>query len=219
MYALPHARFTVETLDIPAAGQLKKLDVDNGLALEDWRASGLGPCAAMYCERQVLGEFPHSEEVRVCARALRFLVLGNPVWYNRHVVLGLFFRRERSTLCMIASSKTTPTSLPTPCTCFIFLVSYCRHRVFFSHRCWPTRVMVVLIQQTTRNTSQWFTPKNVLSVRAVTRQETVAAIVDGEVYAKNLVRMNYSDSHSAVCREVGKARVHGRGCCASVCLV
>lgn len=57
-------RFTVENLDMPATGQLKALDVDNGLALEDWRASGLGPCAAMFFERQVLGEYPHSEEVR-----------------------------------------------------------------------------------------------------------------------------------------------------------
>lgn len=60
-------RFTVETLDIPAAGHLKKLDVDNALSLEDWRASGLGPCAAMHFDRQVLGEYPNSEEVRACA--------------------------------------------------------------------------------------------------------------------------------------------------------
>lgn len=50
---------------MPETGQLKALDVDNGLALEDWRASGLGPCVAMYFERQVLGEYPHSEEVRM----------------------------------------------------------------------------------------------------------------------------------------------------------
>ncbi|CAM9375137.1 unnamed protein product [Ectocarpus sp. 12 AP-2014] len=98
-------RFTVETLDIPAAGHLKKLDVDNALSLEDWRASGLGPCAAMHCDRQVLGEYPNSEE-------------------------------------------------------------------------------------------------SVLSVRAVTREETTAAVVDSEIYANGLARENYSDSHSAVCREV-----------------
>ncbi|CAM9216898.1 unnamed protein product [Ectocarpus sp. 13 AM-2016] len=98
-------RFTVETLDIPAAGHLKNLDVDNALSLEDWRASGLGPCAAMHCDRQVLGEYPNSEE-------------------------------------------------------------------------------------------------SVLSVRAVTREETTAAVVDTEIYANGLARENYSDSHSAVCREV-----------------
>lgn len=53
---------------MPETGQLKALDVDNGLALEDWRASGLGPCVAMYFERQVLGEYPHSEEVRMYPR-------------------------------------------------------------------------------------------------------------------------------------------------------
>ncbi|CBN77023.1 hypothetical protein Esi_0026_0048 [Ectocarpus siliculosus] len=98
-------RFTVETLDIPAAGHLKNFDVDNALSLEDWRASGLGPCAAMHFDRQVLGEYPNSEE-------------------------------------------------------------------------------------------------SVLSVRAVTREGTTAAVVDTEVYANGLARENYSDSHSAVCREV-----------------
>lgn len=58
----------METLDMPATGQLKSLDVDNGLALEDWRASGLGPCVAIYFDRQVVGEYPHSEEVS-CLRA------------------------------------------------------------------------------------------------------------------------------------------------------
>lgn len=55
----------METLDMPDTGPLKMFDVDNAMALEDWRASGLGPCAAMLFERQVLGEFPHSEEVGV----------------------------------------------------------------------------------------------------------------------------------------------------------
>ncbi|CAM9307157.1 unnamed protein product, partial [Hapterophycus canaliculatus] len=100
-------RFNMETLDMPATGQLKSLDVDNGLALEDWRASGLGPCVAIHFDRQVVGEYPHSEE-------------------------------------------------------------------------------------------------NILRVRAVTRQETTAAVVDGDVYAEQLVNeeINYSDSHSEVCREV-----------------
>ncbi|CAM9781014.1 unnamed protein product, partial [Ectocarpus sp. 4 AP-2014] len=98
-------RFTVETLDIPATGHLKNLDVDNALSLDDWRASGLGPCAAMHFDRQVLGEYPNSEE-------------------------------------------------------------------------------------------------SVLSVRAVTREETTVAVVDTEIYANGLARENYSDSHSAVCREV-----------------
>ena len=53
----------METLDMSAAGRLMKLDVDNGLALDDWRASGLGPCVAMLFERQVLGEHPHPEKV------------------------------------------------------------------------------------------------------------------------------------------------------------
>ncbi|CAM9569155.1 unnamed protein product [Pylaiella littoralis] len=98
-------RFTMENLDMPASGLLKTLDVDSGLALEDWRASGLGPCAAVQFERQVLGEFPLSEE-------------------------------------------------------------------------------------------------SVQSVRAVTRRETTVAVVDSELYTRNLSRVNYSDSHSAICREV-----------------
>lgn len=53
--------------------------------------------------------------------------------------------------------------------------------------------------------------KNILSVRAVTRQETTAAVVDGDLYAEHLVRMNYSDSHSTVCREV-RARSVGLRC-------
>lgn len=53
----------METLDLPQTGPLRTLDVDNGLALEDWRASGLGPCAAMLFERQVFGEYPHADEV------------------------------------------------------------------------------------------------------------------------------------------------------------
>lgn len=44
--------------------------------------------------------------------------------------------------------------------------------------------------------------QSVLSVRAVTREETTVAVVDSEVYANGLVRESYSDSHSAVCREV-----------------
>lgn len=44
--------------------------------------------------------------------------------------------------------------------------------------------------------------KNVLSVRAVTRQETTAAVVDVDLFAEKLLRTNYSDSHAAVCREV-----------------
>lgn len=60
----------MENLDMPASGLLKTLDVDSGLALEDWRASGLGPCAAVQFERQVLGEFPLSEEVCLLFRLL-----------------------------------------------------------------------------------------------------------------------------------------------------
>lgn len=55
----------MDTLDMPETGPLKMFDVDNAMALEDWRASGLGPCAAMLFERQILGEFPHAEEVCV----------------------------------------------------------------------------------------------------------------------------------------------------------
>lgn len=53
----------METLNIPTRGPLVALDVDNGLALEDWRGSGLGQCVAMLFERQILGEYPNSEEV------------------------------------------------------------------------------------------------------------------------------------------------------------
>lgn len=78
-------RFTVETLDIPAAGHLKTLDVDNALSLEDWRASGLGPCAAMHFDRQVLGEYPNSEEVRACVQPLPKIGLargGCSCWFR-----------------------------------------------------------------------------------------------------------------------------------------
>lgn len=68
---LSTTRFTMETLDMPATGQLKSLDVDNGLALEDWRASGLGPCVATHFDRQVVGEYPHSDEVGCVLGRLR----------------------------------------------------------------------------------------------------------------------------------------------------
>ena len=53
----------METRGMSAAGPLMKLDVDNGLALDDWRLSGLGPSVAVLFERQVLGEYPHPEQV------------------------------------------------------------------------------------------------------------------------------------------------------------
>ena len=55
-------RFTMETLCMSATGPLMTLDVDNGLALDDWRASGLGACVATVFERRVLGEYPHPEK-------------------------------------------------------------------------------------------------------------------------------------------------------------
>lgn len=73
---------------MPATGQLKTLDVDNGLAMEDWRASGLGPCAAMYFERQVLGEYPHSEEVRAYVDRERGLDLS----ISQEVILSKYTR-------------------------------------------------------------------------------------------------------------------------------
>ena len=39
-------------------------------------------------------------------------------------------------------------------------------------------------------------------MRAVTRQETTAAVVDSEVYEKNLATVDPKDAHAAVCREV-----------------
>lgn len=53
----------METLDLAEGAPVRMLDVDNALALEDWRASGLGPCATILFERQVLGEYPNTEEV------------------------------------------------------------------------------------------------------------------------------------------------------------
>lgn len=39
-------------------------------------------------------------------------------------------------------------------------------------------------------------------MRAVTRQETTAVVVDPELYDKQLNRVDPSDSHAAICREV-----------------
>ena len=41
-----------------------------------------------------------------------------------------------------------------------------------------------------------------LSVRAVTREETSAALLDSDLYDKNLARFDPKDAHAAVCREV-----------------
>lgn len=65
----------METLDMPEKGPLKALDLDNAHALKDWRASGLGPCVAMLSERQVLGEYPHPDEVGQCPEDILFCFL------------------------------------------------------------------------------------------------------------------------------------------------
>lgn len=40
------------------------------------------------------------------------------------------------------------------------------------------------------------------SVRAVTRQETTALVVDAKLYHANLSRVDSTDAHAAVCRDV-----------------
>lgn len=44
-------------------------------------------------------------------------------------------------------------------------------------------------------------------MRAVTRQETTAVMLDAELYDKHLHIVDPSDSHAAVCREVRDASV------------
>lgn len=44
-------------------------------------------------------------------------------------------------------------------------------------------------------------------MRAVTRQETTAVMLDAELYDKQLNKIDPSDSHAAVCREVRDASV------------
>ncbi|CAN0008155.1 unnamed protein product, partial [Choristocarpus tenellus] len=63
VHLVPRAlRFANETLNFPENSSIKALDVDNGVAMEDWRSSRLGPCVALVIERQVLGEFPNTEK-------------------------------------------------------------------------------------------------------------------------------------------------------------
>lgn len=42
----------------------------------------------------------------------------------------------------------------------------------------------------------------VLNVRAVTRETTTAAVVDAELYDKQLSEVDPSDEHARVCRQV-----------------
>ncbi|CAM9929895.1 unnamed protein product, partial [Discosporangium mesarthrocarpum] len=71
LHVMPRAqRFVMETIKFLETASVKALDVDNALALEDWRASSIGPCVSVLVTSQILGEFSNSEQALTEVRAV-----------------------------------------------------------------------------------------------------------------------------------------------------